>query len=191
MSTLPAGYIPQRKVTSAGSSESLGFIVCVKCCRMVDSVPRWWISLSWPIQSDHLSIADRMIPPSGQVHSHGKTQYIPGKQVLVRSCLWKIYCREQFIQFQFFLRLILEHFLRNLKFPIAMNGLKLNQDQEPLLWWAGRPCKGFRMALFLLLNIKVGKFQKVLSSSKKTKSWMTGTSFYVSDVQAWPAALLC
>ena len=87
MSTLPAGYIPQRKVTSASSSGSLGFIVCVKCCRMVDSVPRWWLSLSWPIQSDHRSITDRMIPPLGWEHSHGKTQYIPGKQVLV----WKIY----------------------------------------------------------------------------------------------------
>ena len=32
MSTLPAGYIPRRKVTSASSSGSLGFIVCVKCC---------------------------------------------------------------------------------------------------------------------------------------------------------------
>ena len=58
MSTLPAGYILQRKVTSASSSGSLGSIVCVKCCRMVDSVPRWWLSLSWPIQSDHLLIAD-------------------------------------------------------------------------------------------------------------------------------------
>jgi hypothetical protein len=28
MSTLPAGYILQRKVTSASSSGSLGFIVC-------------------------------------------------------------------------------------------------------------------------------------------------------------------
>ena len=28
MSTLPAGYIPQRKVTSVSSSGSLGFIVC-------------------------------------------------------------------------------------------------------------------------------------------------------------------
>ena len=63
MSTLRAGYIPQRKVTSASSSGSLGFImnfhcVCVKCCRMVDSVPRWQLSLSRPIQSDHLLIAD-------------------------------------------------------------------------------------------------------------------------------------
>ena len=38
MATLPAGYIPQRKVPSASSSGSLGFIVCVQCCRMVDSV---------------------------------------------------------------------------------------------------------------------------------------------------------
>ena len=67
--------------------------LCVKCCRMVDSVPRWRLSLSGPIQSDHLSIADWMIPPSGREHSHGKTQYIPGKQVLVLmvSWLWKIY----------------------------------------------------------------------------------------------------
>ena len=28
MSTLPAGYIPQRKVTSVSSSRSLGFTVC-------------------------------------------------------------------------------------------------------------------------------------------------------------------
>jgi hypothetical protein len=32
--------------------------LCMKCCRMVDSVPRWRLSLSWPIQSDHLWIAD-------------------------------------------------------------------------------------------------------------------------------------
>ena len=62
MSTLPAGYIPQCKVTLASRSGLLGLIVCVKCSRMVDSVPRWQISLSWPIQSDHLSIADQMIP---------------------------------------------------------------------------------------------------------------------------------
>ena len=35
-----------------------------------------------------LMIADRMIPPLGQEYSHGKTQYIPGKQVLVRSWPW-------------------------------------------------------------------------------------------------------
>ena len=55
MATLPAGYIPLHKVPSASSSGSLGFIVCVKCCKMVNSVPRWLLSLSWPIQSDHLS----------------------------------------------------------------------------------------------------------------------------------------
>ena len=92
MSILPAGYIPQSKVTSASTSTgSLGFIVCVKCCRMVDSVPRWQLSLSWPIQLDHLLIADRMIPPLGREHSHGKIQYIPGKQVLVRSWLENLF----------------------------------------------------------------------------------------------------
>ena len=35
----------------------------------------WQLSLSWPIQSDHLLIVDQMIP----------TQCIPGKQVLVKS----------------------------------------------------------------------------------------------------------
>ena len=34
------------------------------CCRMVDSIPRWRLSLFWPIQSDHLSITDWMILPS-------------------------------------------------------------------------------------------------------------------------------
>ena len=82
---LPAGYIPQGKVTFATKSGSLGFIVCVKCRRMVDSVPRWQLSLSWPIQSDHLLIADWMILPLGLEHSHGKTQYIARKQDLVRS----------------------------------------------------------------------------------------------------------
>ena len=38
MSTLPAGYILQCKVTEASSSGTLAFIMCVKCCRMVDSV---------------------------------------------------------------------------------------------------------------------------------------------------------
>ena len=33
--------------------------LCVKCCRMVDSVPRWRLSpTNWPIQSDYLSITD-------------------------------------------------------------------------------------------------------------------------------------
>ena len=31
----------------------------------------------------------RMILPLGREHSHGKTQYIPGKQVLVSAWLWK------------------------------------------------------------------------------------------------------
>ena len=66
MLSLSAGYIPQRKVTSESSSGSLGFIVCVKCCRMADSVPRWRLSLSWPIQSDHLLIANGMITPLEQ-----------------------------------------------------------------------------------------------------------------------------
>ena len=38
MATLLAGYIPQHKVPSASSSRSIGFSVCVQCCRMVDSV---------------------------------------------------------------------------------------------------------------------------------------------------------
>ena len=44
-------------------------------------------------QSDHLLIADLMIPPFGRVQSHGKIQYIPGMQVLVLmvSWLWNIY----------------------------------------------------------------------------------------------------
>ena len=33
--------IPQSKVPSASSSGSFGFIVCVQCCRMVDSIPIW------------------------------------------------------------------------------------------------------------------------------------------------------
>jgi hypothetical protein len=39
MVTLPAGYIPQRKVPLMSSSGYLDFIVCVKCGRMVDSAP--------------------------------------------------------------------------------------------------------------------------------------------------------
>ena len=38
MATLPAGYIPQIKMASAS-------IVFVQCCRMVDSIPRWQLSL--------------------------------------------------------------------------------------------------------------------------------------------------
>ena len=36
---------------------------------LVDSVPGWQLPLSWLIQSDHLLIADCMIPPFGQEHS--------------------------------------------------------------------------------------------------------------------------
>ena len=79
-----AGYIMQCKVTLASSLGQWASLF-VKCCSMVDSVPRLQLSLSWPIQSDHLAIIDQMIPPSGWKRSHGKTQYILGKQVLVRS----------------------------------------------------------------------------------------------------------
>ena len=54
---------------------------------LIAGVDRWWLSLSWPIQSDHLSITDRMIPPLWWEHSYGKTQYIPEKQVLVKKTL--------------------------------------------------------------------------------------------------------
>ena len=53
-------------------------LLCVKCCRMIDSVPRWRLSLSGPIQSDHLLIAHRMICNTFRwEHSQGKTQYSP------------------------------------------------------------------------------------------------------------------
>ena len=67
MSILPAGYNPQRKASSASSSGALGFtrfhcvwsvvgwlIVCQD-----GFPPRWRLSpTNWPIQSDHLLIAD-------------------------------------------------------------------------------------------------------------------------------------
>ena len=83
MATLPVGYIHRAK---CHRQKAVGHWISlfVKCCRMVDSVPRWQLSLSWPIQLDHPLIADQMMLPSGQEHSHGKIQYIPGKQVLVR-----------------------------------------------------------------------------------------------------------
>ena len=40
MATLYAGCIPQLKLSSASSSGSLGFIVCLQCCRMVDTNKR-------------------------------------------------------------------------------------------------------------------------------------------------------
>ena len=39
-----------------------------------ESQAKWQLSLSWPIQSDNLLIADWMIPPLRREHSHGKTQ---------------------------------------------------------------------------------------------------------------------
>ena len=85
MSTLSAGYIRQRKVTSVSSNGSLGFIVHVKFCRMVDSVPRWWLSLPWPIPCQSQIGWYRLW--GGNIVM-AKTQHIPGKQVLVRSWLW-------------------------------------------------------------------------------------------------------
>ena len=54
--------------------------LCVKCCRMVDSVPRWQLSVPRSIQSDHLSIADYddTTYRSWREHKNSKTQYIPG-----------------------------------------------------------------------------------------------------------------
>ena len=49
MATLPVGYILQGKVPSASSSGSLGFIVCVQCCRMVDSVPIRHMYYHYPV----------------------------------------------------------------------------------------------------------------------------------------------
>ena len=67
MATLPAGYIPQRKVSSASISGSLDFIVCVQCCRMVDSVPiRHTLYYLYPIAHTVRRSADmgEMITPA-------------------------------------------------------------------------------------------------------------------------------
>ena len=63
MAALPVGYIPQRKVPLVSSSGSLGFIVCVQCCRMVDSVP---IRHLYPVANTvRPSVdADEMITPA-------------------------------------------------------------------------------------------------------------------------------
>ena len=58
--------------------------LCVNCCRMVDVYQDGGLSLSRPILSDCQSQIV-MILASGPEHYPGKTQYIPGKQVLVRS----------------------------------------------------------------------------------------------------------
>ena len=90
MSTLPAGYM-----SDIGKQQWITGFHCVWSVVgwLIVCIPRWQLSLSRPIQSDQLLIADQMIPPSGREHSHGKTQYIPGEQVLVLkvSRLWKIY----------------------------------------------------------------------------------------------------
>ena len=77
------------------SSGSMSFIVCVKCCRVVDSVPRWRLSLSGPIKSDHLLIADCDDTPFGDgtlawqdtVHSWkagpGEVMSVENKQNLI------------------------------------------------------------------------------------------------------------
>ena len=83
ISTLLAGYIPQRKVTSGSSSGSLGIIVCVKCCRMVDIVYQ---------DTDYLYLGQYSRLQTGWYCLWGGSiLYIPEKQVLVRSWLWKIY----------------------------------------------------------------------------------------------------
>ena len=85
MSTLPAGYIPKHKGTWASSSGLLGF-------HCVWSVVGWLIvhqddNYPYPVLYSRSQIGwYRLLV---QEPSHGKTQYIPGKQVLVRSWLWK------------------------------------------------------------------------------------------------------
>ena len=88
-------YITQHRVTSASSSGLLDFMVNFHCV--------WSISglLIVYQDGDYLYLGQYnqticwsqivMIPPLRRKHWHGKTQYIPGKKVLVRSCQWKIY----------------------------------------------------------------------------------------------------
>ena len=67
--------------------------LCVKYCRVVDSVPRWRLSpTNWPIQSDHLLITDWWYPLWGG----NINMFIPGKHV--HDC-GKIYIKELFIHF--------------------------------------------------------------------------------------------
>ena len=57
--------------------------LCVKCCRMATiSILANTVRPSVDRRSDDTAFEWE--------HSHSKTQYIPGKQVLVRSWLWKI-----------------------------------------------------------------------------------------------------
>ena len=49
------------------------------------------LSLSLLTLTFNVNYKHRMIPPLGREHSHEKTHYISGKQILVRSWQWKIY----------------------------------------------------------------------------------------------------
>lgn len=106
MSTLHAGYIPQRKVTSASSSGSLGLIMNFHC---VWSVAGWLIvyqdgNYLYPGQYSQTIFLSKikMIPPLEQEHQCGKTQCIPGMQVLVKSWLRKTKKRNSFDCIEFF-----------------------------------------------------------------------------------------
>ena len=63
-----------------------------------------------------------MIPPLGWEHSHGKTQYIPGKQVLVRSWLWTIYI--------YLLKAVYQYLDRTLALIILGHGQKQRQKNK-------------------------------------------------------------
>ena len=94
MSILLSGYILQCKVTSPSSSGSLGFTTNFHC---VWSVVGWLMvyqdgNYLYPgryTQTIWQSQIMMILLPSGWEYYHGKTKYIPGKQILVRSWLWK------------------------------------------------------------------------------------------------------
>ena len=54
-----------------------------------------------------------MILLLGQEHEHGKTQYIPGKQVMVRSWLWKTYKQTTLTWFLFLVKKESDSFWEN------------------------------------------------------------------------------
>ena len=58
---------------------------CFNCCRMVDSVPIRLTICSQYSRTICRHHRRMMYLLWGGKHSHGKTQYIPGKQVFVRS----------------------------------------------------------------------------------------------------------
>ena len=67
--------------------------LCVKCCRMVDSVPRWRLSLSGPVQSDFQGRNFFMAKPSTFLESrsckgHDCGKCINNKDVLLLGTLW-------------------------------------------------------------------------------------------------------